>query len=223
MAITRVDDAASFLFGVWSSRPLGKRVLTLMSLVMGVLGIGMILWNPITHLYSSREQDRLEQEFVSPEFQSRFRRGEIADGEVLTRIVIEAIDVDALIVEGTDPKALRAGAGHYKQTAMPCQTGNVGIAGHRTTYGKPFNRLDELRPGDRIQLVTATRNCTYRVIAPARGLARPSPASASWITTPNDGAVIGPIPGSFLTLTTCHPKGSAAKRLILRAQLETAA
>ena len=51
------------------------------------------------------------------------------------------------MVEGTSPEALRAGAGHYPETPLPGQAGNVAIAGHRTTYGKPFNRLDEVAPG----------------------------------------------------------------------------
>jgi sortase A len=51
---------------------------------------------------------------------------------------------------------------------------------------------------------------------------RPHPTAPSWITTPTDGSVIAPLSGSYLTLTTCHPKGSAAKRLIVRAVLRSA-
>ena len=36
------------------------------------------------------------------------------------------------------------GPGHYPATPLPGQLGNAAIAGHRTTYGAPFNRLDEL-------------------------------------------------------------------------------
>ena len=49
---------------------------------------------------------------------------------------------------------LRKGPGHYPNTPLPGQRGNVGIAGHRTTYGAPFNRIDELQRGDPIVVTT---------------------------------------------------------------------
>ncbi len=58
---------------------------------------------------------------------------------------------------------MRAGAGHYPDTPLPCEDGNVGIAGHRTTYGKPFANLDQLGPGDTIILETPIGSCTYEV------------------------------------------------------------
>lgn len=179
----------------------------------------MLSYPYVTDIYSSREQSKLIREFSLPDLESRFSAGRIDDGEVLLRIIIPKIGVDSLIVEGTAAKALRAGAGHYKETALPCKTGNVGIAGHRTTYGKPFNRLDELNPGDEITLITPEEKCTYRAVASTTNLPKPRAAAAAWITHPLDGAVLGPLDGSFLTLTTCHPKRSAAQRLILRAEL----
>ena len=71
------------------------------------------------------------------------------------------------MVEGTTQDALRAGAGHYPETALPCGAGNVAIAGHRTTFGQPFNRLDEVAPGAEITLETPLGTCTYRVAAEA--------------------------------------------------------
>ena len=187
-----------------------------------IAGAGMLAYPLATHVYSSTKQRSLDAEFLTPEFKRNFQAGQIVEGQVLTRIVIERLGVNALIVEGTEPKALRAGAGHYRKTALPCQTGNVGIAGHRTTYGKPFSRVDELSAGDTISLVTPERSCDYVVVEGERGKRRPRRGAAAWITHPNDGAVLGPLPGSMLTLTTCHPKGSARERLILRAQLKTA-
>lgn len=221
MADSRVRDAARFLFGAWNSRSRSKKVLTALALVMMIAGAAMLAYPAVTHLYSRAMQKGLDDDFVSPEFKRNFEAGQIVEGQVLTRIVIEKLGVNALIVEGTDPKALRAGAGHYRKTALPCQAGNVGIAGHRTTYGKPFSRLDELRAGDVLTLVTPERSCDYVVVEGERGKRRPSRGAAAWITHPNDGAVLGPLPGSMLTLTTCHPKGSARERLILRARLKS--
>lgn len=219
MAVGRVDDAASFLFGAWKARPRSNRVLSLISLALAITGLLMLGYPFITNIYTSEQQSRLAEDFKSPELRSLFAKGEVADGQVLTRIQIPKIGVDALIVEGTDAQALRAGAGHYKGTSLPCQRGNVGIAGHRTTYGKPFNRLDELSTGDTITLITPESRCTYQVIVGEPKKSRPHPGAASWITNPNDGGVLAQSADSLLTLTTCHPKGSAAKRLILRARL----
>src|SRR5206468_228870 len=119
-----------------------------------------------------------------------------------TRLEIPKIGVDVIVVQGTTPAALEAGAGHYPNTPLPGEPGNVAIAGHRTTYGKPFNRLDELAPGDRVILTTPLGRYVY-------GLTRKPfvvPA-ADWSPVRNY-----PSHGAYLTLTSCHPEGSAAYR-----------
>ncbi|MEO7803999.1 MAG: sortase, partial [Actinomycetota bacterium] len=203
----RIDEAVSFLMGAWRSRPLSKRVLSAVAVLMAISGSTMLAYPWLTDIYSSRAQSKLSGEFALPDLKTRFSSGKIDDGEVLLRIIIPKIGVDALIVEGTDANSLRAGAGHYKRTALPCQPGNVGIAGHRTTYGKPFNRIDELVPGDEITLITPFEKCSYRAVPATKNLPKPRVGAAAWITRPDDGAVLGPLEGSFLTLTTCHPKG----------------
>ena len=85
----------------------------------------------------------------------------------------------------------------------------MAIAGHRTTYGRPFNHVDLLEPGDLIILEVPIGSCTYRVIGRAVHRARP-----------RTSAVVANTPGQAqLTLTTCHPKGSARQRLIVHAEL----
>lgn len=219
-SVRRFGDAFGFVFGAWRVRPRGKRILTALSIVLMLSGAGMFSYPFLTDLYTKVKQGQLQDDFTSPEFQDRLGSGAVVAGEVLTRIRIPKIGVDALIVEGSDPGALRAGAGHYPNTALPCDEGNVGIAGHRTTYGKPFNRLDELVAGDTITLEMPGRTCTYTVVEGEAGKPKPRPKAAGWITDPRDGGVLSPMQGRFLTLTTCHPKGSAAKRLILRAQIQ---
>ncbi|HEV3474439.1 MAG TPA: class E sortase, partial [Actinomycetota bacterium] len=87
------------------------------------------------------------------------------------------------------------------------ERGNAAIAGHRTTYGKPFAEMDDLQAGDRITLETPVGSCTYEV------------SGAPFRTTPDDFAVLQQGPGSRLTLTTCDPPGSADYRLIVHAEL----
>jgi len=69
-----------------------------------------------------------------------------------------------IVVEGTDTESLKKGPGHYSNTAYPWEdSGRVGIAGHRTTYGAPFWSLDKLRPGDPITLQTEYGIFAYSV------------------------------------------------------------
>ncbi len=77
--------------------------------------------------------------------------GKIA--EPLGKLIIPAIGVDVVIVEGTGVRDLKEGPGHWEETPFPGQVGNFVVSGHRTTYGAPFFKLNELKPGDEIQLV----------------------------------------------------------------------
>src|SRR5207253_9039513 len=68
------------------------------------------------------------------------------------RIVIAAIKLDALVVEGDDWEALKKGAGHHAGSANPGQRGNVVISGHDDVFGETFRYIGVLRPGDGITL-----------------------------------------------------------------------
>jgi sortase A len=122
-----------------------------------------------------------------------------------------------VVVEGVNEGDLQEGPGHYPGTALPGVIGNMVISGHRTTYGHPFNQLDELQNGDAITLQVRSKTYTYRVIR-------------KQVVDPSDVAVILPVPGEagvepttrLLTLTTCNPKYSASTRLIVTAQMTTA-
>ena len=70
---------------------------------------------------------------------------------------IDRIGLSSVVVEGTNADDLREGPGHYPATPLPGQRGTVGIAGHRTTYGAPFRKIDKVRPGDEIVVDDAVR------------------------------------------------------------------
>jgi sortase A len=178
------------------------------SLVMVLVAVGLLGFPFYTNLYQSRVQQRLDRELVSPELEQAYRAGNVGTGDALTRIKIPAIGVDVVVVEGTTQSALRAGAGHYPDTPLPCEAGNVAIAGHRTTYGKPFHNLDLLKPGDTIVLETPIGSCTYKLV------------QGPFIVSPTDTSVVAPTAAPSLTLTTCHPKGSARQRLVVKAEIQ---
>jgi sortase A len=204
----RAADPLSHIVGALRRHKWLRRSLSVLSVALLAGAIGLIGYPFYTNLVQSRIQARLDRQLASPELRQAYLERRIQVGDSLTRIKIPAIDVDVVVVEGTTSSALRAGAGHYPSTPLPCEQGNVGIAGHRTTYGRPFNNLDLLAPGDLIVLETPIGICTYKVSEPYR------------IVAPDDTSVVGNVDGaSLLTLTTCHPKGSAAQRLVIRATL----
>lgn len=217
--------AFGYLLDALRLRPAGRRALSWLSLLLFLVGAGMFTYPFVTDLYAEQVvQSGLEDHFDSDEFREAYTSGTLKPGDPLTRIHIPKVGVAAVVVNGTSPSALRAGAGHYPNTPLPGAKGNVGIAGHRTTYGKPFNRVDELRVGDEIMLETPIATHTYKVIAPPPGVTAPCGQDRGcWITHPGDWSVVAPLEGSFLTLTSCHPKGSARQRIIVRAELVSSA
>ncbi len=128
------------------------------------------------------------------------------DGDAIARIVIPAIGVDKIVIEGVGRGDLRKGPGHYPDTPLPGQPGNAAIAGHRTTYGAPFNRVDELVAGDEILVTTLQGSFRYEV-------------ASHQIVTPSEVAVVADQGDDRLTLTSCHPKYSARQRIVVTAML----
>lgn len=217
----RGSSASGFLLDALRHRKAGRRALSALIAVLFIAGAGMFTYPFFTDLYTEQVvQERLADQFENVTVRTFDEwQATVEQGRALTKIVLPAIGVETLVVEGTSADALRAGAGHYPNTPLPGQNGNVAIAGHRTTYGKPFNRIDELQAGDRIWLITPIGDHEYEVVPPPEGYRKESPSSDAFITTPKDWQVIAPTPQPSLTLTSCHPKGSAAQRIIIRARL----
>ncbi|WP_345801006.1 class E sortase [Microbacterium sp. AZCO] len=101
------------------------------------------------------------------------------------------------------------GIGHYPGTQMPGDVGNVALAAHRTTWGKPFNRIADLHVGDAIVIETPDGWYTYRF----RTLEYVKPSAVE---------VLLPVPqmtgvaanGRYLTMTSCSPMYSLAERIV---------
>lgn len=141
-------------------------------------------------------------------------------GQGLGVIEIPKIGVKKIIVEGVNKDDLRKGPGHYPGTPLPGQPGNAAIAGHRTTYGAPFNRIDELVPGDEIVVFTPQGKFTYQVIAPPDGAWKVIERGPGWFSVrPTQSQVLAATIDNRLTLTACHPKLSAEQRIIVVAEL----
>ena len=215
-----------------------RRLLLLAGLVLGMAllvdGILTIVWQePITALQQSRDQAALRtdlqglqhtlaQGWAGPtsareSSAARIRRQALTllqaqrpDGSALGSVDIPRIGLKTVFVESTDHQALKKGPGHYRGTVLPGLYGTVGLAGHRTTYGAPFRRVDELSPGSRIILRMPYGRFTYRV-------------TGTRITTPSDASALVSHAGTRrLVLSACHPLYSAAKRIVVSARLVSA-
>jgi len=123
-------------------------------------------------------------------------------GKHYERSVAESVDVIKVL---NDPST---GVGHYSSTARLGEVGNFALAGHRTTFGAPFGEVDRLRVGDRIYLETKQGWYVYRF----RNLE---------YVYPSQSDVLNDMPREtieakdrILTMTSCHPKLSAAERII---------
>lgn len=122
-------------------------------------------------------------------------------------LTIPAIGLDDVIVEGVGASQLDEGPGHYPETPLPGELGNVGIAGHRTTYARPFYDLNLLHDGDAVDVRTPQGSFRYTVVR-------------SQVVPPTDVGVLAPHGDqATLTLTTCNPRYSAATRLVVTAVL----
>lgn len=205
------------VFQFFRRNRLAYQGLSILMLVLVISAIGTLGFPIYTNFEQGRIQNKKTTQLASPALKDRYENRQLEVGDALTRIKIPKLGVDTVVVEGTTPAALKAGAGHYRGTPLPCETGNVAIAGHRTTYGKPFAQLDRLGPGDQIILETPVGTCTYEVTD--RG-DTPNP----FVVDPSNISIVANTPGERnLTLTTCHPKGSAKQRLIIRANLVSGA
>jgi sortase A len=126
------------------------------------------------------------------------------EGSPLGQIEIRAIGLEVMILEGTDDGTLRRAVGHIPGTALPGQTGNVAIAGHRDTFFRPLRNIHK---DDEISLTTLSGTYRYRV-------------DSTKVVEPEDIAVLDDSGEAILTLVTCYPfyfVGSAPQRFIVRA------
>lgn len=134
-----------------------------------------------------------------------FNRSQYKSG--MMKISIPKLKVDAAIVEGTSTELLKKGPGLYEISPLPDKDGgNVCIAGHRTTYGAWFKKVNELVEGDEISLSFNNTNYIYKV-------------EKVFIIKNNDWSVTHETGYSALTLTSCHPLRSSAQRIVVRAKL----
>ncbi len=212
-------------------RPL--RILSTALITAGVVllvdALLTVTWQePVSAAYNSLQQSRagdelarIESEFDPGEVGSlgseaseaararvlakRFERT-LSNGQPIGRLEIDSIGLDSVLMNGTGVSTLQKGPGRYPQTPLPGFGETTGIAGHRTTYGAPFRRINEIKDGDRIRIELPYATFTYRV-------------QKHEIVSPSDVQIVYPAGYERVVLTACHPLYSAAQRWAVFARL----
>jgi sortase A len=172
-------------------------------------GLALLVYVGSEYLAMYREQQTLHRQWERQ--QNKTASGNIGGPAVpvddgLTRVSIPKINLDVIVVEGTNHKALRLGPGHLTNTPIPGASGNSVISAHRDTF---FRHIYELAKGDEIQVRREGHTYTFQVIGKK-------------IVDPDDVSVVKNTADSRLTLITCYPTyyiGPAPKRLIVFARL----
>ena len=159
---------------------------------MIVVGAGAIAWSllvwrwqdPFTALYTYREQRELRDEYDerltgfaaprrTPRTRAEYRVSVAADakryrrsldrGDPVVRLKIPRLDIDLILVNGTDDDTLKKGPARHLATFLPGEGKLVYVAGHRTTYSAPFADIDRLEPGDRVTVELPYGTFEYRI------------------------------------------------------------
>lgn len=156
---------------------------------------------PAARLYGSALSARL----ISSQA-AGFRR-QLQDMQRLGRIEIPRIGVREWIVQGTSDEALRLGAGHLEETAVPGMGGNFTLSGDRVLYTSPFLRLDGLQVGDTIGVQMPYGDFQYVI-------------ESITVNSPTDVHVILPKGYETITLSTCDPPWGLSSRLTVSARLQ---
>lgn len=174
-------------------------------LAAGIMALGYAGYAVLDlHLYQYAETSQFEavKAIAAPPL---LKPAPIAEGGVIGEIEVPRLRLKAIIVQGDSEKLLRRSVGHLPGTALPGESGNIALAGHRDGLFRP---LRDVRPGDTITLRTPDHDFQYQVEWTA-------------VVPPTAMRVIQPTSEPALTLITCFPfyyVGAAPERFIVRAR-----
>jgi sortase A len=212
-------------------RILSTALITAGIVILADVAMTLAWKEPVSSIYGSIKQgqaadelDELQDEFPSPADLRALERvdgvrqkvGVLADrfadqmrqrhGEGIGRLRIPELDLDTVLVEGTDTETLQQGPGRYPDTAVPGQGRTIGIAGHRTTYLAPFRRIDDLEEGD--EVIVEMPYTTFRYEVERVDIVEPTAVD-----------IVDDVDYERVVLTACHPLYSAAQRYAVFARL----
>jgi len=180
-------------------------------LLAGLAIVGWLLWEFFgTNIVARRDMRRNVQLFE--------RGSTLTDAQALVKIPRFGKKYVVPVYAGVSTDVLARGLGHFDHTADPGQVGNYALAGHRVTHGQPLHDMPDLRPGDKVIVITHGRTFTYQLDTNPNDLI--VPFTAIWVTTPDPtnpeaGGVEPPRKyHRLITLTTCSELFHTDNRMI---------
>ena len=202
-----------------------RRLLRWLGTLLILAGVAMLAWSvavwrwedPFTSLYTSYEQRQLTsvlhdrfvtfgEPTVDHAADARRYRRSTKPGEAIGRLVVPRLGLDMVLVYGVDPETLKRGPGLHPRTFLPGQERLVYIAGHRTTYGAPFSKIDRMRKGDVVRIEMPYGTFTYTV-------------TRHRIVAATNLSVLKTRRYEQVALQACHPRFFASHRWITYGRL----
>lgn len=205
---------------------LGELLITL-GVLLGLYVVWQVWWTDVVAHQAAADQieqwettlPRAPEQVAEPRTTEPPPATPVAEGEQFATMYVPTWGADWQfpIAAGVDYATVldNGFVGHYTETALPGQVGNVGLAGHRQSYGRPFHAVDDLLPGDEIIVRTTSAWYVYHV-------------TDYEIIQPHEVDVLAPVPREpeaqpterMITLTTCHPLWSIAERYVVYGALD---
>jgi len=199
---------------------------------LGMLAWVLVVWrwqDPFTALYTHWKQHQLSQTYerrFSQYEPAQLRRNEVSisartkviarearlyriqsgRGQAIGRIRVPRLQLNMILVNGTDHDSLTKGPGRDRRTYMPGERQLVYIAGHRTTYLAPFAHIERLQSGDAVTLEVPYATFRYRVFKHR-------------IVGAHEMSVLRSHGVEVVELQACHPRFFATQRYIAYARL----
>jgi sortase A len=183
-----------------------RETLSLIFLVVGLAIIGYVASQYWDMYHTQRQLEARWEKQMAQAATTTPGLPKASAQEMLTRVSIPKIGLDAIVVEGATHKQLAVGPAHITNTALPGETGNAVITGHRDTF---FRHIYELQKGDVIYVRRNGEVFKYEV-------------TGKKIVKPEDLSVLKPTTDAQLTLITCYPTyyiGPAPDRLVVFSKL----
>lgn len=177
-------------------------------LLLLIVGITLIAWPFVSDYQREQAAADLKEQWAKSlkTVEAKETKQPLAKSGV-GLLSIPSIDFDQVILEGSSTAVLDRSIGHIPKTGAPGK-GNYALAGHRSfTEGLHFNRLPEVKKGDKIIVTTKTHRYTYRI-------------TSSRLVTPTTLSVLDQsVASPTITLITCDPPETATNRLIKQGTL----
>lgn len=174
-----------------------------------ILGILLILVAVGSKYINKSEVKKSEENFINKLEQVESKKEFFKDievGDEIGKITVPSLNIEGIIVEGTDDQQIKHNVGHFEGTSMPGEKGNFAIAGHSSTiYNNIFNNMHKIKVGDEMVITALNGEFKYRV-------------SERFVVDPWDTTVLNSyVEKKEITIVTCTNGGK--DRFIIKGNL----